>query len=66
MLVRLAAILNAHARDIDVIARFGGEEFVVLLPRASGEDADAARRDRVVKRAPARNATRAGCRAWRV
>ena len=26
-------------RDVDMIARFGGEEFVMLLPGASGEDA---------------------------
>lgn len=30
----IAAILTAAAREIDVVARLGGEEFVVLLPSA--------------------------------
>jgi diguanylate cyclase (GGDEF)-like protein len=34
-----AALLSEQARGIDAVARFGGEEFVVLLPRA---DLDAA------------------------
>jgi len=39
VLVRTAAVLLAQSRDIDVVARFGGEEFVVLLPGASTDDA---------------------------
>ncbi len=32
VLVRAATVLAREAREIDVVARFGGEEFVVLLP----------------------------------
>ncbi len=35
VLSRIGALLSAECRDIDVAARLGGEEFVVLLP---GED----------------------------
>jgi diguanylate cyclase (GGDEF)-like protein len=33
----LAALLTANARKVDLVARFGGEEFVVLLPETSEE-----------------------------
>lgn len=39
VLAGVAATLNEHFRDADVVCRLGGEEFVVLLP---GADADAA------------------------
>lgn len=35
VLSHLSAVLAANAREIDVVARVGGEEFVVLLPGAS-------------------------------
>ena len=35
VLAHTASVLEGQAREIDVVARFGGEEFVVLLPGAS-------------------------------
>ncbi|HYB22740.1 MAG TPA: diguanylate cyclase [Solirubrobacteraceae bacterium] len=34
-------LLAAQTRDIDVLARFGGEEFVALLPGCDSADAEA-------------------------
>jgi diguanylate cyclase (GGDEF)-like protein len=39
MLKRVATILQATARGSDVAARFGGDEFVLLLPRTNTEGA---------------------------
>lgn len=41
VLVRIGELLNDQTRDIDVSARFGGEEFVVLLPNCTSSDARA-------------------------
>jgi diguanylate cyclase (GGDEF)-like protein len=41
VLVRLGSLLAAESRDIDVVARFGGEEFVVLLPSSDAHNAAA-------------------------
>jgi diguanylate cyclase (GGDEF)-like protein len=35
----LAAELTRCVRDSDLVGRFGGEEFVVLLPRATADEA---------------------------
>ncbi len=40
VLRHIARGLRAHAREVDLLARFGGEEFVALLP---GADVDGAR-----------------------
>jgi diguanylate cyclase (GGDEF)-like protein len=40
VLGRLGALLAAQTRDIDVAARLGGEEFVVLLPGAGDSEAE--------------------------
>jgi diguanylate cyclase (GGDEF)-like protein len=37
---KLAGLMTRNLRRIDTIARVGGEEFVVLLPRTSLEDAE--------------------------
>jgi diguanylate cyclase (GGDEF)-like protein len=38
-LKRLADIMKKHARGSDIVARFGGEEFIILLPETSLEKA---------------------------
>jgi diguanylate cyclase (GGDEF)-like protein len=40
VLARLGGVLVNHSRDVDVVARIGGEEFVVLLPGSNSDDAD--------------------------
>jgi diguanylate cyclase (GGDEF)-like protein len=39
VLVRLAGLLRQTCRAGDIISRFGGEEFVIMLPQTSLEDA---------------------------
>jgi len=39
VLKTIATILTTHLRDIDVICRWGGEEFIILLPTVHKEDA---------------------------
>jgi diguanylate cyclase len=39
VLRRIADILRAHCRGQDVVVRFGGDEFVVLLPATSAQEA---------------------------
>ena len=38
-LCRLAAILRLHSREIDLAARYGGDEFVLVLPETSTQSA---------------------------
>ncbi|MDQ3929898.1 MAG: GGDEF domain-containing protein, partial [Chloroflexota bacterium] len=40
MLKALAQLLTANTRAGDVVSRYGGEEFVVVLPGATAEDAE--------------------------
>lgn len=37
-LVHFSALLRGATRDVDVVSRWGGEEFVVLLPRTAIDD----------------------------
>jgi diguanylate cyclase (GGDEF)-like protein len=39
VLAAVAAAVRAEVRDDDLVGRFGGEEFVVLLPAGDGDDA---------------------------
>ncbi|WP_049568085.1 GGDEF domain-containing protein [Nonomuraea sp. SBT364] len=39
VLIGVAGMLRSQLRDYDVVGRFGGEEFVVLLPRADLQEA---------------------------
>lgn len=40
MLIRIAALLQEACRAEDIVARVGGDEFVMLLPRTSREEAE--------------------------
>jgi diguanylate cyclase (GGDEF)-like protein len=41
VIARVGRLLAAESREIDVVARLGGEEFVVLLPEADGAGVEA-------------------------
>ncbi|HEX5851703.1 MAG TPA: GGDEF domain-containing protein [Solirubrobacteraceae bacterium] len=63
VLAHAGAVLAGASRDIDVVARFGGEEFLILLPGSDSIDAEAF--SKRVRRALA-DADRAGLPAVRV
>ncbi len=50
MLKAVAGLLGATLRDTDVVARYGGEKFVLLLPGVDSKQAEAVAQ-RLVKRA---------------
>lgn len=41
-LLQLARVIRRHARSTDVVARYGGDEFVVLMPETGLSDAEGA------------------------
>jgi diguanylate cyclase (GGDEF)-like protein len=40
VLMRLSELLNGGLRDLDVCSRYGGEEFVIILPHTDGAEAE--------------------------
>lgn len=42
VLQQIAVLLRRHTRDADLVARFGGEEFVILFPQTSLRDVEKA------------------------
>lgn len=42
VLKRAAEVIKTHLRDSDIVSRFGGEEFAVILPRTDEEHASTA------------------------
>ncbi|GLQ05004.1 GGDEF domain-containing protein [Sneathiella chinensis] len=40
VLVQVANALNSSTRDVDITARYGGDEFVVVMPRTTLRDAE--------------------------
>ncbi len=39
VLIGVAEALQTHCRDYDIVARFGGEEFAILMPETTAEEA---------------------------
>jgi diguanylate cyclase (GGDEF)-like protein len=39
VLIKLSSVISAQLRDIDILARWGGEEFMILLPETNAEGA---------------------------
>lgn len=37
VLCQISAILKDHCRDVDVVTRYGGEEFAILMPETTGD-----------------------------
>jgi len=38
VLQKFASLLMEHSREVDILGRYGGEEFIILLPETSAED----------------------------
>jgi diguanylate cyclase (GGDEF)-like protein/PAS domain S-box-containing protein len=55
VLQAMAAVIQHNIRDADILVRYGGDEFLVVLPEASG-DADLVR-DRILAEVAGRNRT---------
>lgn len=40
LLIKISEIIKRHCRARDIVARIGGDEFVIIMPRTSKEDAE--------------------------
>lgn len=64
VLEHVATIISSNLRDVDTIARYGGDEFIVCMPGVSREDAEAiAERLRTAIQDESRATVSIGCAA---
>lgn len=48
LLIEVAHRISSCVREVDIVARFGGDEFVVILPDLNADKAESAKQARIV------------------